>query len=78
MVKKFSKFIWSLAVITWCNASFDLYQFYLYLKVFYYSAAFAAEHTQQTFTCSKVIVETLEKRREICSELTIKTVERCD
>ena len=51
---------------------------YLYLKVFYYSAAFAAEHTQQTFTCSKVIVETLEKRREICSELTIKTVERCD
>ena len=77
MVKKLSTFIWSLAVITWCNASFNFYQYLPYFKVFYYSTAFTAEHAQQTCTCSKLIVETLEKRCEICLELTVKTAERC-
>ena len=31
---------------------------------------------QQTFTCSNSTVETLKKRCEICSELTIKISER--
>ena len=34
------------------------------------------ESTELTFTCSKSIVETAEKRCEICSKLTIKTPER--
>ena len=35
------------------------------------------ETTQLIFTCSKSTTETLEKRCEICSKLTIKTPERC-
>ena len=31
--------------------------------------------TQQAFTCSKSIVETIEKRCEICSKLTVRKLE---
>ena len=34
------------------------------------------DYTQLTFTCSKSVIETLEKSCEICSKLTIKTPER--
>ena len=33
---------------------------------------------QLTFTCSKSTIETLEKKWEICSKLTIKTWRRSD
>ena len=33
-------------------------------------------HSQKTFTYLKSIIETPEKRREICSKLTIKTPEQ--
>ena len=34
------------------------------------------EATQPTFTCSKLVIETLEQMCEICSKLTIKTPKR--
>ena len=58
--KKISpKFIWSFVVIIWCHTSFDSYSIYLYFNAFHCSAAFAAEHSQQTFTSSNVVLALL-------------------
>ena len=52
------------------------YQKYFW-KVITYKKFYVSWSSQQTFTCSNSIMETLEwVRCEICSELTIKTSER--